>query len=37
MSAEGDTLGVTGDAKSKKQHDDGEDVGHVPTQTENIH
>ena len=37
MGAEGDPLGVAGDAKAEEEDDDGENVGHVPTETEDIH
>ncbi len=37
MRAEGDSLGVAGDAKAEEEDDDGEDVGHVAAETKDVH
>lgn len=37
VGAEGDALGVAGDAQAEEEDDDGEDVGHVPAQAEDVH
>ena len=37
MGAEGYSGGVFGDAEAEDEDDDGEDVGHVPAETENVH
>jgi hypothetical protein len=37
VGAEGDSLGVAGDAETEEEDDDGEDMGHVSTEAEDVH
>lgn len=37
VGTEGDALGVAGDAKAEEEDYDGEDMGHVSAETEDVH
>jgi hypothetical protein len=37
VGAEGDALGVAGDAEAEEEDDDGEDMGHVSAEAEDVH